>query len=189
MEFYESKPIVIVADRVSLDWATAIRAGLELFCQRVCLFLCGTRMNLDSALAGQIPDCDHVIIALHGNDKGEIRFNGHPPSDLGPEEIAHLAFLPGKFVLNLGCAAGGPDMAEAFLQAGCRGIIGADRGVDDDVGLLFPLMFYAFLLQHVDTKKPKLCEREAFEAARRCYPGADIFEMYEPQSSDHEKMS
>jgi len=180
VEAFEPKPIVIVTDPFMATLGTAIRAGLEAFGLRTCLFICASDANIWDVLSNKVPECEHIIFECHGNE-GQMLFDVHPEAQIGADEIRSKAHLPDKFILSLGCTTGNAELAAAFLSAGCRGFIGPSGTPHVHTGFLFTLMFYRHLLQHagIGVDEPKLSEREAFEAAKRFHADAEMFTIYE----------
>jgi hypothetical protein len=112
-------------------------------------------------LAGRIPDSDYVVLALHScvaypsqldepnmstvNEEADGQWRPWR-LDLTLETIREAVHLEGRKVVNVVCGSGTPDVARAFLDAGCAAYIGADGGVDQDACALFTIGFFYHLL-------------------------------------------
>ncbi len=150
-------------------FAVAIRAGLDAFGLRTCLFICNSQDHVWEVLSGQIPDCDHIIFVCHGDRSGNLLFDVYPKTQVDVKMIERKALLSDKFILSLGCSTGDGNLARDFLKVGCRGFVGPNGNPHVHTGYLFILMFYRYLLQHfgMGVDEAKLTEREAFEAAKK----------------------
>ena len=154
-------PVVIIADDAGFEFAVAIRGVLELYRLRVHLVYCPTRATMAQALAGELPDSEHVV------------FCGHPPAS--PEEVAEKVTMKGRLVLMLWHPGAFEEMGKAWLAAGCRGVIRPAEDVDQNAALAFVLAFYYHLLAagSIPGQGRSLTEREAFEKARCFDPGTE----------------
>ena len=170
---WKQKPIVIITDSGSQDGALAIRAGLEHLSFRVFTFVCETRKNLYDVIGGGIPDCDYVILCHHG-DENKIYFRVYPETWIGAADVTDVVHLEGKNIMTLGCGAGGKDVADSFLKAGCSSFIGSHRGTRRDEVLLLPLAFFSVLAFNQN-----LSLREVFDTAQKMLPQQDTFRMYD----------
>jgi len=108
---------------------------------------------MERALAGDLPDGDHVILCAFPPDTREY--------------VAKRVKLANRLVIMLRHPGEFDPMAKAWLDAGCRAVIRPGEDIDQNAALMFVLAFYYHLLAHdlPDHGQP-LTEREAFEAAR-----------------------
>jgi hypothetical protein len=119
------------------------------------------RRNVLDVLGSRIPDSEYVVLALRScvaypsqlDDPNtstvveEVAGQWQPwRLDLTLDTIRGLVGLEGRKVVNVVCGRGDPQVAQAFLDAGCSAYIGADGGVDQDACALFTIGFFYHLL-------------------------------------------
>jgi hypothetical protein len=123
----------------------ALRHCMEWFGFRVETHWTGSRKELVEILKGNIPTHSYIVISCHGEDDDGGRILVPDESPLAAAEIEEIAILPGKTVLNLGCALGTESMARAFLNRGCKAYIAATGYVDGSSALMFAIHYFYFL--------------------------------------------
>jgi GNAT superfamily N-acetyltransferase len=109
----------------------ALRSVLESFRIRVKLVPVGQARHLVRLLDGTEATAPFLVLACHG-DSGRILLPPLAPQverfqpfhgSLGPQEIVECARLGGRTVICTGCDTATPELAEAFLAAGCDGYL------------------------------------------------------------------
>jgi hypothetical protein len=120
--FVPKDNVTILSIGDSLE-AITIRGLLESFNYRVTVHWIGSRRELLELLSGNIETSQKVIISCHGIDEGVVI-----PDEqvLGAAELAGIANLVGKTVVNLGCLTGSPAFVNAFKKAGVKEYIAPD---------------------------------------------------------------
>lgn len=136
--------------------ALVLRGVLEYFNYRVEVHWVGSRKQFLEIMRGNVPTFHYVVLECHGDDDGIVVPFERP---IPAAELKGLVNLPGRVVVNLGCASGTDAFAEAFLGGGCEAYIGPDD---------FPiansaLMFAIHLLYYLAMERPLA---EAVEKAR-----------------------
>jgi GNAT superfamily N-acetyltransferase len=110
----------------------ALRAVLESLRIRVNLVPVGQARHLVRLFDGSEASAPFLVLACHGEGSRILlpclapqveRFQPYHGS-LGPQEIAACARLAGRTVICAGCDTGTPELAEAFLAAGCDAYLG-----------------------------------------------------------------
>ncbi len=195
MQMFET--VVLVCDQYTLDIALAIRSMLELFRLRAHLLFCVQKQNVLDALAGEMPEADHVVLCagrtdLEGSpEEVKLGFQVVDQIDgqwqevavvLTPESIRHLIKLPGRTVISLGCQAGCKPLAEAFLDTGCKAYVGSASPVDQDAVAMFTTAFFYHLLRGERDRTLTCTEAEAVQMAAglddRCREGTGAFRYF-----------
>ena len=166
MKLYES--VVIICNnspRMSQD-ANAIRTVLEAFGLRVHLYDFVQKRNALETLAGELPECEFIILCLHGG----IGPSGEPQIDLqvidqvdgdyskcSGWETAVVSLTTtnisdyfcgnGRTLISTACGSGHELLAKAFLGAGFKDYI-APRGPGVHINsvMLFVIGFFYHLL-------------------------------------------
>jgi hypothetical protein len=193
------EPVVIACDSTSLDVALAIRGALELFRLPVYMHFCVQKRNVLDVLAGRIPDSEYVVLALHSCVAYSSQIDEPSMStvveevdgrwqpwrlDLTPQTIREVVQLEGRKVVNVVCDSGSPEVAQAFLDAGCAAYIGADGGVDQDACALFTIGFFYHLLSAERHESLLTTDEEAVALAAaadtRWKGGTQVFRYYAP---------
>ncbi len=162
---------------------SALAPALEAFGCRPLVYRVGRGNDLVGILSGEDlwKDADHLILDCHGQD-GRIAMPyvhpsvvepGEPTGDWGPERVREHAKLPPLLVMSTGCSTGSPELARAFLDAGCRAYIGPDDYPNGAVGLFCEIHFYYQLLYG------GLGEREALARATAQGGDAAMYRWYE----------
>lgn len=165
----------------------AVRAALELFGVRVFMYGIGRPSDLIDILSGEdlYPDTDILILSFHG-DEGKLVMPeleesvyepGEPRGDFGPDEISRFAKLDGKIVFANGCSLGNPELARAFLGAGCRIYIGPDDDPYGNDALMFILHSFYEMIHHGKDAKA------AYESAIRISDELSMYRFYENSGS------
>jgi hypothetical protein len=113
----EDVTIISIGD--SLE-AVAIRSILESFNYRVTVHWIGSREEVIEILKGNIKTDKTAIISCHGVEDGIVISD---ELSLGAQEIADVAHLTGKIIINVGCLTGLPDFVEAFKNSGASAYI------------------------------------------------------------------
>ncbi len=143
--------------------ARTIRAVLETFGLRVHLYDLTRKREALQFLAGEIPQCDYVVLCSHGwNDPDEgaqisLQVVDQADGDydnaahwesvtlgLTPANIPDMAQGMGRTLICYACGSGREPFAQAFLKAGYKAYI-APRGdgVYGNAGVLFIIgLFY-----------------------------------------------
>ena len=161
----------------------AIRAALEYFGARVFMYWIGRPSDFIAVLSGEdiFPDTDLIILNFHG-DEGQfvmpelgesVYEEGEPRGDFGPAEIRRFAKLNGRTVLANGCDLGNGELAQAFLECGCKTYIGPDDYPDGNAALMFALRFGYELIQNKKTIQ------EAYHTARATDEETTMYQIYE----------
>ncbi|MCE5170658.1 delta-aminolevulinic acid dehydratase [Paenibacillus profundus] len=161
----------------------AIRAALEYFGARVFMYWVGRPSDFMSVLSGEdiYPGTDLIILNFHG-DEGQfvmpelgesVYEEGEPRGDFGPAEIRRFAKLDGRTVLANGCDLGNGELAQAFLECGCKTYIGPDDYPDGNAALMFALRFGYELIQNKKTIQ------EAYHTARATDEETTMYQIYE----------
>jgi hypothetical protein len=123
----------------------ALRTMLEAFNYRVEIHWVGSRAEAVEILKGNIPTFPHLILSCHGDEAegGCILVPDEPP--LTAHDLRDILHLPGKIVLNLGCATGTPAFAESFRAGRCAAYIAPTDYVQGNSALFFAVHLYYFL--------------------------------------------
>ena len=139
--------IVEVNDPVE---ALALRSALEWWGIQVTLHVVGQAQDLVDILGGQATLSSNVILMCHGDEQGltlpqlgeEIEAKQPYHGILTPDNFKEFLVLPDCVAVNTGCAQGRPEVAVAFLGAGCRAYLAPDGYPSGDASLFFTLHFY-----------------------------------------------
>jgi hypothetical protein len=161
----------------------AIRASLEYFGARVFTYWIGRPSDFTAVLSGEdlYPGTDMILLNFHGED-GKFLMpeldeacyeEGEQRGNFGPGEIQRFAKLEGKIVLANGCTLGNPELANAFLTAGCKLYIGPDDYPEGNAALMLALRLFYEMLQH---KKPA---KEAFHLAQSMDAEMAMYRLFE----------
>lgn len=159
--------------------AYALRAILEYEGLRVNWFPVATTRQLQRLISGAESPAGHLVICCHGDELGIVleglaseADHGEPPPDrLTPELVRQHASLHGRVVVATGCVSGSPEMAGAFLDAGCAAYIAPDGYPQS--ALLFLHHLYHELV--VGAALPA-----AADAARSKYDDGRVFRLWSP---------
>ncbi|MCY9517554.1 delta-aminolevulinic acid dehydratase [Paenibacillus apiarius] len=161
----------------------AIRAALEYFGARVFMYWVGRPSDFMSVLSGEdiYPGTELIILNFHGDEGkfvmpelGESVYEeGEPRDDFGPAEIRRFANLDGRTILANGCDLGNAELAQAFLECGCKTYIGPNDYPDGNAALMFALRFCYELIQH------KKSIRDAYHIARATDDDTTMYQIYE----------
>lgn len=132
--------------------AHAIRYTLEEFGAEVMTKWIGRPNAFLSALTGEglYPEFDTLVLSFHGEEGtfllpelGEdVYEEGEPRGNIGPEEIRQFASLEGKIVLSTGCETGDSELAQAFLDVGCKAYIAPEEAIDGNAATIFTQLFF-----------------------------------------------
>ena len=180
-----------------MDVAQAIRSALELFHLRVHLYDCRQKRNVIDLLKGGIPESEYVVLCCGGwwgdmemkSTFGVVDLiDGRWESvefSMTPATIPEYVNLPGRKVISLGCNTGRKEIAQAFLDSGCRAYIGPDGALDQDSAVLFVIAFFYHLLREDREPALRCTDREAAERAAALddysKEGAHVFRYYGPE--------
>jgi hypothetical protein len=145
--------IVCIASDIE---AFALRSALEWWQAQVTLHLPGMANDVVRILGGQERLSEYVVLTCHGNERGFIlpelveELESEQPyhGELTPSNLGEFLSLPGKVVVNTGCALGTAEFAKPFLRAGVRAYIGAVDYPDGDSVLFYTLHLFYGLLHH-----------------------------------------
>jgi hypothetical protein len=131
--------------------ATAIRAILELMGVHVQVFPLGLAQHAVNLLDGSVGSGEFVVLACHG-DEGAIVLPELAPevaatqrwhTRLPAAAIREFVHLPDRVVIGTGCDMGHPELAQAFLDGGCRAYLAPAGGPFRYASALVPaLLFY-----------------------------------------------
>lgn len=114
--FVSKEDVTVLSIGNSLE-AVTIRALLESFNYRVTTHWIGSRKELIKILSGDIKTDQTIILSCHGVEEG-IVIPDEPVLDAN--EIANIAKLNDKVVVNLGCLTGSTEIVNAFRGCGVK---------------------------------------------------------------------
>jgi hypothetical protein len=185
MKLFESS-VVIGCDQSpdQIKDARAIRAVLESFGLRVHLYDLTRKRDALQFLAGEIADCEYVVLCCHGGpgDMIKLRMSDQKDGDYDcPDgwEIIDFALtadnIPdhvrgrGRTLLCVACAAGQETLAQAFFMAGYRAYIASSQSVLGWAGILFVIGFFYHLItaNRIDDAPTSYTDAEAVSLASR----------------------
>lgn len=128
----------------------ALRSVLECIGCRVTLHQATTARHLVDLLSGKVPIASEFLMLMcHGIPDGlclpvlEPQLEAQQPYHrvIRPSQFGEFVHLPGKLVLNTGCALGTPDYGGAFLLGRCDTYIGAMACPSGEAALYYALNF------------------------------------------------
>ncbi|MFD1396413.1 delta-aminolevulinic acid dehydratase [Kroppenstedtia eburnea] len=165
--------------------AHAIRYTLEEFGAEVMTKWIGRPNAFLTALTkeGLYPGFDTLVISFHGEEGTflipelgeEIYEEGEPRGNIGPKEIRKFAALEGKTVLSTGCETGDSELAQAFLDAGCKAFIAPEEAVDGNSATIFTQLFFYEKIQN------KRRTEEAFRLAQGIDSETRYFRLFQKE--------
>lgn len=161
--------------------ALALRSALEWWGIQVTLHLVGQAKDIVYLLSGNVSISSNIILMCHGDERGlclptlsdEIEAEQPYHGALTAENFREFLELPDCVVLNTGCGQGQPDVAQAFLDGGCRAYIAPIDYPSGDASLFFALHFYYEWL----CKDTEL--RQAFVMASSPKDDTGLFRFYD----------
>ncbi|SMO90705.1 delta-aminolevulinic acid dehydratase [Melghirimyces algeriensis] len=163
--------------------AHAIRYTLEEFGAEVMTKWIGRPNAFLSALTGEglYPEFDTLVLSFHGEEGtfllpelGEdVYEEGEPRGNIGPEEIRQFASLEGKIVLSTGCETGDSELAQAFLDVGCKAYIAPEEAIDGNAATIFTQLFFYEKIQN------KRRTEEAFRLAQGIDSETRYFRLFQ----------
>lgn len=137
---YVAKTPVSVVSVGDAAEAHTVRAVLESYNFQVQVHWIGSRTELVNVLAGVLATNPILVLSCHGVAEG-IWLPDEPA--LPPAEIATVAHLPGRTVINLGCSTGTAAYAAAFAEAGADLYVGPTEDVEGAAAIVFlACLFY-----------------------------------------------
>lgn len=168
----EKTPISIVVLENSDLESTALRSVLEYFGYRVDIHWVGSRKEFVEILKGNIPTQDFIILSCHGDEQEGI-YTLPEEKPISASEIKETAKLVGKTILSLGCETGTKELAEAFLNSGCKTYIAPSGAPFGNTALLFAIHLCYEMRQN------KKSFKEAMEAAKNFNSDSRMFALFE----------
>jgi hypothetical protein len=158
--------VAVVCDETFVEHASATRAFLEAMRLRVDFYRLVQRRNVLDFFGRDAARYDYTVLWSHGlgdgdgmavrlqvvdQAEGDLRATtgwSGVQCDLTVETIPEIVTgVSGGTLVALGCGAGRPPLAQAFLAAGYDGYIGSTpKYYDADAALLFTTSFFYYLL-------------------------------------------
>ena len=161
-------PVSIIAVGDSKE-ATALREALENFGYRVDMHWVGSRKEFLEILSGNIATNNTVILSVHGIEEGI-----YMPDEkaVSADDIAKIANLKDKTVINFGCITGKDNFVKSFIKNGKASVyIAPEDYPEGSAALLFGIvMFY-------ELSRNKTIE-EAVEKASSLDNETKIFKLF-----------
>jgi hypothetical protein len=188
--------VAVICDATFVEHASATRAFLEAMRFRVDFYR--LRRNVLDFFGGDAGRYDYTVLWSHGlgdgasmavrldvvdQSEGDLQAStgwSEVQCDLTVETIPKIVTgVSGGTLLALGCGAGRPPLAEAFLAAGYDGYIGSmQKYYDADAGMLFTTSLFYYLLaedRDFEDRTHTMAQAVDFAAAAdpgfRCGPG------------------
>jgi hypothetical protein len=164
--------------------AEVLRAFSEQLFLRVEMYGIGESKDVVQLLNGG-HQTDLIVLACHGKDGnivmpevGEGLKAKQPfPGNMRPEHVREFLKLDGQRVFSTGCATGTPEMAAAFLDAGCDCYLAPTDYQDGTASLVFAVNFlYHYLSRGSDVEN-------AVSIARREDDESRFFRLYTQERS------
>ncbi|MFE7065140.1 delta-aminolevulinic acid dehydratase [Sutcliffiella sp. NPDC057660] len=158
--------------------AQAIRSSLEAFNVRVLTYWIGRPNDFIKILSDEDADC--IILSFHGVESelvmpklGEMVYEENEPrKNFGAKEILEYGKLNNQLVIGNGCTLGSSELANAFLNIGCKTYIGPSDYIDGNATLYFIIRFFYEILSN------KRTEKEAYELAKSTDKETSLYEWY-----------
>jgi len=163
--------------------AFALRSTLECFGAKVTVHWIGRPNDFIDVLSGEYLDkqCDYLIFDFHGDEgrfcmtelADDIYETNEPKGKyFDYQQVEKYTKLKNIHIIGNGCTLGHKNLADAFLNSGCKSYIGPNDYIDGNAAL----MFITRLMYEVINNKKSL--DKAFQIAKSIDQETEMYQLY-----------